>query len=245
MLDIINGNGGMEWQHTAYLNFVDKFCNTKLKASPFPLSYWMLIIVLGMLLFLAGRLSKNLLLRKQIYLLDVCMILGGFAYAGAMMLTYIYAFKEYEGIRTVCYTRYMGTYTFAFFALIIMIFVSRWWAKNCERISLIKLAVTVILIWLALLPTQNIKYLVPILKDNSVAAGLKPDAEIIKNNTEEDAKIYLISQWNNGEDKFRLSYLTLPRTYNSKGYSLGEKYYDEDAWTQNLDPEIWQESLRA
>ncbi len=54
----------------------------------------------------------------------------------------------------------------------------------------------------------------------------------------------MISQWNNGYDMFRLCYLTMPRIFNRNGYSLGEKYYVEDIWTQDLDPVWWEQSLK-
>lgn len=36
----------------------------------------------------------------------------------------------------------------------------------------------------------------------------------------------------------------LPRTYNRSGYSLGDKYYDEDIWTKDITPAFWYESLK-
>lgn len=245
LLDIMSGNGGEEWQHIAWVNFMDRFCHAKLNSSPVSLTYWQLIIVLGSLLFVVGRLSKNISKRKHIYLLDACLIGGGIAYAGAMMLTYLYAFGEYEGTRIVCYDRYMGTYIFAFLSLIVMIAIDKSWRENknvCIYIQKIGIVLVVILFFL--LPTRQINQLRPALTNTSVAKDLFEDAERINANTNEDARIYLISQWNNGYDMFRLSYLTMPRTYNGEGYSLGKKYYDEDIWTQDLDPIVWQESLK-
>lgn len=244
LFDIVQGCGGEEWQHTVYINFIDKFCTKKLKSSPLPLSYWQLVLILGLMLYLVGKINKDLLIRKQIYLLDICIVLGSVAYAVAMMLLYMYSFGEYEGTRIVCYERYMGTYIFAFFSLIIMMSINKIWIKGDSVIPLKHLMIVLGIIWISLMLTKHLKILMPVLKNNSAAQDLKEDENIIKSYTEEDAKIYLISQWNNGYDMFRLSYLTLPRTYNKSGYSLGYKYYDDDIWTKDIAPAVWYEMLK-
>ena len=122
------------------------------------------------------------------------MTLGGIAYAAGMMLLYIFAFGSYEGPRIVCYERYMGAYILGFFALIVMIFVNKWWTTNSKMLS-VKVAVVVMcVVWIVLIPTKRLKYLVPVFTENSSAQDLRNDEEMIKSSTEESARIYLISQ---------------------------------------------------
>lgn len=122
--------------------------------------------------------------------------------------------------------------------------INKIWIKGDSVIPLKHLMIVLGIIWISLMLTKHLKILMPVLKNNSAAQDLKEDENIIKSYTEEDAKIYLISQWNNGYDMFRLSYLTLPRTYNKSGYSLGYKYYDDDIWTKDIAPAVWHEMLK-
>jgi len=97
LYDIASGNGGQPWQHEAFINYFNNFIHTELEFGSIRLSYWKMIIMLGIGLWLVGAANKDNNTKRQIHIIDMCMVLGGFAYAGAMLLLYVYAFGEWEG----------------------------------------------------------------------------------------------------------------------------------------------------
>ena len=70
-------------------------------------------------------------------------------------------------------------------------------------------------------------------KNDSIANRYLEDSKIIESKTNNNDKIHIISQGNDGSSFFTLSYLTSPRKYNIVYFSLG-KINKEDIFITDL-----------
>ena len=164
------------------------------------------------------------------------LLLGSIAYAFVMLLLYVYGFGPYEGQRVVYYDRYLGTFCMAVWITILMIYFyvnsviqqDRWRSFASSTIALI-------LICGVLTKIQNVfEQVKPALTYSSFSQPFQQDAEYLCANTEDKARIYMISQNSNAMENLMFQYLTSPRVYNRDGYSLGKKYSQDDIYTVDL-----------
>ncbi len=163
--------------------------------------------------------ESNGIPRKNIILSFAFIFLGGIIYLTAIGISYILFFGPYAGLNLWSLARYVNTYVLFCFLLISMIYVYN--SKNksdkayvLSLMSIISLCITSIIIF------SGISFKIPI-KYKSITDSYAEDAKIIRRNSKDYDKIFIISQ--NGElmDLLAISYLTSPRKLNVN-YSLGK-----------------------
>lgn len=97
--------------------FVSAYFNTPIILRPIEISYfWLTLIATAVLLFI-GKLRKESI---DYYTIPVFYFLGSIGYALGIMLSYMFVFGS-EGETMVMFGRYMQTYTYAGFVLVIYI----------------------------------------------------------------------------------------------------------------------------
>lgn len=239
LIEINNGTGGEAYQHETWTNFFQAFYTRELMTRPVPLSYWQLMIAAIVALLLVGKYGKKYFEKNQIEGLSIVLALGALGYSFALLLLYVFSFGSYEGPNLASFDRYMSTYLYAMFALVIMLFVFIEGQKeqHSENTSSATVGSIVIFIWLIILNPGAMMNFEPVLLNNSVTQVYNQDVDVIKNNTTQDDKVYIISQQSNGFVTFSIQYLIMPEKSNATGYSLGKPYNDEDIWTANMTKE--------
>lgn len=239
------GTIGEPYQRQAMNNFLDAFMTRELVSRPVTLSFWQLMIMAFIAILLIGKYGKGPFENKQVEWLGLITYLGSFGYSLAMLLLYTFCFDAYEGPRLASFDRYMNTYVFAAISIAIMLFIylSGLQEKSRNKTSIYHLGALLSVIWLVFLSPSDILNLKPVRAPNSVTAAFTQDYDILHANTTPDDKVYIISQQSDGYVTYNISYLLLPEAFNAWGYSLGEKYSDEDGYTVNLSVQAWVKTL--
>lgn len=241
LIGIISGNSGEAYQHIALGNFARSLINDGLVERPITFSYWQLMILSSVVFFLIGKYGRRDFEKYQISGLNIVVFLGAIGYAFVMLLLYVFSFSSHEAMKLASHERYLNTYWFAVFALAMMLFLYIIEKKEAEqkRSSTIPLVTFLIISWLIPLKPSAIANFIPSITYKSVTSGYQDDADIITSHTEENARIFIIAQHDTGLIKHKLTYLTLPRKYNGRYYSLGKPYDENDVWTTDISMEQW------
>ena len=114
--NIILNKTGKSHQIEAYTNFLSALFNRPILSSPIKINY----------VFATILLSLKILILEKIYLKDfklsISYLLGGIGYGFGMLLLYIFSFNDYEGPLLASYERYLGTYIYVGFMLVVILF---------------------------------------------------------------------------------------------------------------------------
>lgn len=119
LIDIVNGIGGSVKEVTAFNNFITKLLNGNLCRFPFEVSYFPYVIMIFILLFVIIYFFKKSL--SESLSISLVYLFGSVAYAFAMLLTYVFMFGEIEGPGLSSFDRYMFSYLFMGFTLLVII----------------------------------------------------------------------------------------------------------------------------
>lgn len=205
------------------------------------------------LFILAFLLKKELKNRTQIGFIWLVLLLGNIGYLFGLLLSYLYVFSEYEGLRLASFYRYSNTFVLAFLltgvGLVFMKFgggggrTILLYKKHKWRLYIFGFAMTVFLYTFFTPPFG-------ILTRKSTMAGdirvlIRPQIELILSQVREDQKIYIIYQNSSGFEAKIIQYEIFPRLTNGNCFSLGERYYPEDVWTCLLSQEEWETQLNG
>jgi len=172
--------------------------------------------------------------RFQIASLQAAMLAGFSAYSIGLLVLYLHAFGEYEGLKLASYSRYMGLFLLAWGASLAGLAVR--WIRGKEgkwnvRPLYAVVPVALVLAGWAFVPFQNKN--LPVRQ--AVAQALAPAKEILKPGD----KVYLIWQNTTGYEYWMSRYELAPAQPSLDPFSIGRKYSDGDAWTQDLPVQDW------
>ncbi len=204
----------------------------------------------SLLFMLAFLLKKNLKIRSQIGLIWLVLLLGNIGYLLGLLLSYLYAFSEYEGLRLASFYRYSNTFVLAFLltgvGLVFMNGSKRTlllYKKHQSRLYIFGFALTLFL-YTFFTPHFGI-----LTRKNTTAMNIRvqmrPQIELILSQVRRDQKIHIIYQNSSGYEAKIIQYEILPRVTNGNCFSLGERYYPEDVWTCPLSQEEWETQLNG
>ncbi len=247
LVNIINflcGKGEV-YQYEVLRNFYDALWNQDFSSYVFNMRYiqWAMICIIGLLFI--HFLKKGL--RQKIKLYNIIIILGLVLYTIGMLFLYIFTYSEYEAIRLASFNRYLSTYLFG-----ILIFIVAMIGESCAKkesdIHAIYIEGTLLAVLSFLLPLSNLD---GITIDNRKNIN---EARKIRENYMDVAqymplldyktdKVSIISQHDNGFDKWNLTFLLTPVPTLSGLWSIGPKLDDGDIWAIDITPEEWLERL--
>jgi len=172
--------------------------------------------------------------RFQIASLQAAMLAGFSAYSIGLLVLYLHGFSEYEGMKLASFSRYMGLFLLAWGASLAGLAVrwlrgkeGKWEARPLYAAAM---AALVLAGW-AFIPFQNKN--LPIRQ--GVARALAPAKEILSPGD----KVYLIWQNTTGYEYWMSRYELVPARPSLDPFSIGHKYSDGDAWTQDLSVQDW------
>jgi hypothetical protein len=161
--------------------------------------------------------------------------LGLVGYIGALLMSYLIVFTEYEGVRLASFERYVSTYILALLLLTYALTVSTLEAKGPGRVKLLQSAFTVIVLMLS--PSsffQDLRQIQTTRPEKELRVRLEAFANRIKPLMQMNEKVYFIAQNTNGLERTMFYYGMLPYTSSmSWCWSIGAKYFDGDVWTCN------------
>lgn len=153
LLGIMQGTMGKPHQIQAYKNFMLALTNRSVLDFPIKLNYILALIITTLLITITSYTYKL----KDFYKYSLVYLFGGIGYAFAMLLLYIFSFNDLEGPMLASYERYMGTYIYLGFVLLVFILFDIY-SKSSKK--LYHYLITIILIFSFVLPV-NAKKLIP------------------------------------------------------------------------------------
>ncbi len=219
ILDIFTGKG-LEYQYITIEAYWNAIFKTPLLYKPIGLSYTVILFLFAFLMFATMGLQTDIVAMRELLVITILLETGAIGYIFVMQVLYLFGFSEGEATGLASYARYMTTmlYPMLLIAAILLFttLLSRW-----KRNSNVFIGVVVLLLLVTVIPVSFVKTnLLPGVFYDDPADLYKGDARIIMENTEENAKIYLICQGDNGSGRNMISYLAAPRLFSEKHYSL-------------------------
>ncbi len=242
IIRVFTGNGE-PYQKVTFQNYFNKIIENPLQNRPLPLSYIQIMGVCILFLILLYYLKKEEHTRRKLILLGAVQIIAMTGYIGVMLISYLFGFSVSEATIVTCFGRYMLTLLYPIMLLNgILLAMTIYNKKNITQIQFLMgiLFVTTVVLYPPELMVTELK---PGVLCEDKTAAFEGDAELIKQYTDEHAKIYLICQEDNESIWNMIAYETVPRSYQYKGYSLGKPYSEDDEFTEDISVEEWKKRL--
>lgn len=243
---ILLDRSGELFQRLTAINFKAAFFTRALGTQPINLSAFQVLFLFlaAFLLFgLYARYKEIGIAPQRFSCLAAVSTLGGFAYAGLLLMTYLYHFGVYEGPRLASYERYIGTYILALAALTVMLILRQFahWQRTSGRKASALMLVTVCGLIVCMPPSQC-DGLIPSLQAYSLSRDYTQDYTTLLSSTNESDSVLIVAQGDKGLAGYILRYETLPRKVDF--ISLGQPKYDGDVWTESLSADAFATLLK-
>ena len=211
------------------------------------LSYSVLLVILfSLIYFIAIRMMAvdpidTRRLKRIFWLLTFESIVFIFG----LCVSYMFKFSEYEATRLASYERYIGTIFLMLWTVIVLTTIRLPSEYGCRgnRLSVLFLCVIFLVTPFSevysFINKQTVKS--SIKTRNNYSDFAKTVSYLIGQNK---AKIYFISQQNNGYDYWIMRYLLRPYSFSKNfSWSIGKPFYDGDVWTRTIMADEWQREL--
>lgn len=238
LLEIINGTDKATWRYQGTQVYINALFSKPLVAfGNYGLTYAQLLLTFFIVLGFLVCISWKTVQRVKMILLTICIMAGAVGHLIMMWLLYLFGYNERDCLMLICYDRYMNIYwhgTFILIVLIILTSLGSELARSKKRVLQAVLGIGFISLCVICILNKNIELLKPAISNNSSLRKYYKESEQIEKYTEDESRIYFISQGYTGYYVYVFHYLTLPREYNVSAYSLGEPYEDGDNWTYNV-----------
>ena len=208
-------------------------------------SYALILILITALFFVMAVFIKDKIEKKKTIAAGIWTILSGIYYALLMYFMYCTNFEEYEARRLASFERYMNTFIIvALFLLFAVYFESELWkTKKMRTVPVIAFAVIIAGV-VAFYPEAVVQVLPGFVTGDERSMAIFTDgAEVIKENTDENASVYIVVRGDNGDYLRHQEYYCGPRKIG--GGSIGPVMYDGDIWSEDLTLEEFIEDLEG
>lgn len=243
ILAFITGKGE-EFQYITTQKYFTAIFTTPIINKPFPISYVPLVLILFILVIVIGKLEKDSVTRRNIYLLGIGCFINNILYIGVMFISYLYGFHRDEALNLACYDRYMCSVLYPFILSIIILLLYVLCSNYQVHINILLSSIILGCI-VALIPFSTLQYeLRPGIFCEDITEIYDGDCQNIINTTSEDASVLVIRQNDLGTSINILAYKTLPRVFDDDFFSFGEPYYDGDVYTKDYTVNEFTELLK-
>lgn len=231
---VLHGTGE-EWQVITLNNYVEAINHRPLINMPISLNYWQINIFISVLLYLVLKFFSD----KEIKIPSSVVItygIGVVGYALSMLLLYVFSFGPLEGPILASFERYINTYLYFGFCLIIFLTI-RFISNVSFKKSMIIQFFLVLMLFCLCGKDQLFK-----LKIKTAYSGYEEQPvyltlfNTIEENIEEGSNVLLIAQYQDQTVhilKYRYPHLRF------SVISLGETKFDGDYYTKKLSLEEW------
>lgn len=251
IIDIFKGNSPA-FQRDTIKNFIDAFFSTNPIVPFLQLTYFQLIIIFTGIGFVVFLLFKKTSYYDKLLAFAILIPIGAFAYAGAMLLLYVFSFGSYEGPLLASYQRYMITYWTGIISSIFMLvsvfstdFEQSTNAKKLTHKNIFWIVISILIcgiitpnsIYSTIFPKNAFVRSLPYESQRETAQKLEKYIDINKD------KVYLIIQGDNGLDYWLIKYYVNPIKTNAGYWSIGTKVSEGDIWTLNINLSEWSKIL--
>jgi hypothetical protein len=200
-------------------------------------SYVVMLIMVILIIFSITLKNKN----SMLVFFDICILVGGIAYALLMYILYLVSFSQKEACNLASYERYMNTYIVAiFYFAVSIIFENRIHIKYYSKTLLL---FVICVFYISVVHIDAFAQMVPdiLASDKRKVQYYQDIGDTIIDNTEDDSKVYIVSKGDNGGKTVRFRYFCNPRYV--AGGSIGpDKSVDGD-YSRDLSTDDFREEL--
>lgn len=236
-----------DYRVDVFYNFSQALFFEKLTNSNYiSLTYIVAIFCFFTLSYLLIKKIKTIKEQKAYNNLLILILIGAIGYAAFILLSYLTIFSEYEAVRLASYTRYLNTYLLGMFVLIIILLIEFY---SYNKASLNNFLVITFLIISILINyetlTKTILFKPAINQTINFRNSYNEFIRITSDCVGENDILYFVSTNDSGLDYYVTKYDITPKKMNISGFgwSIGEKYDENDIWTLNITPEEWKNDL--
>ena len=235
---IIDGTAGESYQQEAAHNYIHALKTTGMMTTKISFTYFQCVLLSILLLYFVWLYGKGVFTKKQIILLGITLVIGSIGYAFTMLILYVFNFGSYEGPILASFNRYMPSYILLLLSTIIMLYI---YADN-KKDKPIKYGLLLIIILLLIENPYLLYKCKPIIKESNQE---RVYINIIKKNTPENAKIFVLSQNQKidlNDNTLQIKYYINPRLtnldysmWNIEEASTVQEYFEKNIQNYMLD----------
>lgn len=234
-LQLVFHGVGEQWQIITLENYIDAINHRALITSPFEMSYWPLNLIVTALIYISLKFfAKNQI--KAPSTIAITYIIGFCGYALAMLMLYVFSFGPLEGPILASFERYINTYIYFGFVLLVLIIIEFSSSLPMKKSLLEQISLVIILTFFC--GSTQISKLPP----KTFYTGYEEEPvyqelfKSIEENVEPGSKVLLISQYQDQTVhilKYRYPLLRF------SVISLGDLKYEDDPYSKNLTVDQW------
>jgi hypothetical protein len=185
------------------------------------------------------RCEKQRVKRGSITILMVVLSTSLVGYLFFLLITYMFFFGEYEGVRLASFSRYAGTYYVSLNFILFSMLVNQYLKITQEKhrsnllgfLLVFSIATTLPSVYSAAKDVGKIF----LYKYPDKMASLDKYSSLLSEQLSPSKKIFFVWQNSTGYEMQAFSYGVIPHHTNNWCWSVGEKYYPEDVWTCEMD----------
>ena len=210
-----------------------------------PISYFLLFFIeIALLIFLVVMFSKYGRYKRGkgwVLVGGICVQLA--VYLIGLFASYIFKFSNYEAVRLASFERYMNIAYLSGWIVVVLLLLT---AFQSMRKYTTFFGVVLLGIMFYITPMRSVKDIVSratVFRSINVRATYTLVSKTVEETVPEGARIYIISQEDNGFDHKVIQFSVRPCSVQSSDWSIGIPFYDGDVWTRNISPEEWSEVL--
>lgn len=215
---IFDGNAP-EYYYATIDTFIEAIINRPIINWPVGVSYVGCLLIFPIVLAICIKLSKSVDSRQRTIVVGSILELAAVIYIPVMLVLYLFGFGKDEALGLACYDRYFITILYPMLLFLFISVLSILMQEHSKHMN--KIWVAGLICLLAFIPFSNLKVeLTPGIFTDDVSSLFEGDAEIINQNTHEDASIFFICQGDNGSARNITAYLTSPRMLSTSHFNL-------------------------
>lgn len=204
---------------------------TKLLTLVYPLPPFSVLLAITLATAIVLYLCRSTIIRVRLTVFQTMLLGGAIAYSGSILLTYLYAFSEYEGRQITSFVRFHDVYLLAL--VLLMVFVVTCLFSSTRKTLLTRASIVVITCCAI---AGGYKSLRAFARDGAtqmqpLRASIRLWTEDIKPLIPARGRTYIIWQESNGFEFWMVKHELLPRLTNLDCYSLGARFRPDDVWT--------------
>lgn len=239
------------YQKQVIMNYGNAFIGQRLYAVPnLNISIPYLILFIFFVVFLGGLWKiykdKEDINNMQNTMIIIVCIIQMVVYIIGLCFTYVLNFSEYEALNLASFERYLNIVFLSIWIVIIMLSIDA-----VQKFNDIKkrMGLCVLCLLIFFTPAKSLYELVT--KQHVVQANERRDRYVelcskIMRVSDEESRVYLISQEDSGFDYWEMKFNIRPNYSNENfSWSIGKSFFEGDIYTKKMTALQWQEELLA
>lgn len=203
----------------------------KLLSIAFPLPPFRVLLAITIATTIVLYFCRSTISRVRLAAFQTLLLGGALAYSGSILLSYLYAFSEYEGRQITSFVRFHDVYLLAL--VLLMIFIATCLFASPRKTLVARLSVTVLACGVIAGGYKGIRALARegATQMQPLRASIQLWTNDIRPLVPANGRTYIIWQESNGFEFWMVKHELLPRLTNLDCYSLGARFRPDDIWT--------------